>query len=330
MKDAARALDGADLAARAPGDPGGTRSNALDRPAPGDARCGFGLDARRPTAEDVRMFGRGLPIEGTAGVRSRALVVTALLVAAFGVADVVRGAPALGLVVGVRVAWIAVLLAVSRDLPRPRALGGALAATAVATSVLALGALAWAGGPGGESMIFLVTVPLFVAVLLPDRVAPAAFASALAVACVSAVAALHGRPIHEVAGLAIRAAIAGGFATLGPVLHARVRREEAATIDELARVAYALEVSERQRAEAEPLAAASTRAAHDMSSPIATIACNLEWLRSAAREGRVHLDDAEALDVLEDARAAADRLRDRVVTLRAAGRAHASSGTRRT
>lgn len=268
-------------------------------------------------------------MEATARERSRAALAAALLVAAFGVADLARGAPALALVLAARAVWIAALLAVSRALLRPGSGTGAFVAAA-SSSVFALAALAWAdrGGAGGP-IVFLVTAPLFVAVFLPDRPAPTALASVLAVVCAAGVASMHGRPPSEIALLTLRAAVAGGFATLCTALHARVRRAEAATVDELARVADALEASERQRAEGDPIAVATTRVravAHDMSSPIATIACNLEWLRSAAREGRVHLDDAEALDVLDDARAAADRLRDRIGALReAAGRARATS-----
>jgi signal transduction histidine kinase len=62
--------------------------------------------------------------------------------------------------------------------------------------------------------------------------------------------------------------------------------------------------------------------AHDMSNPLASLKSNLEWLRDALEEGRLEApeDQAEAREVLRDAREAAERLRVDVGALRAAGR----------
>jgi signal transduction histidine kinase len=74
---------------------------------------------------------------------------------------------------------------------------------------------------------------------------------------------------------------------------------------------------------------ATTRAsvaavAHDMANPLASLRSNLEWLRDALEEGRLPRDEAEAREVLRDAREATERLRVDVGALRAAGRGEAS------
>jgi signal transduction histidine kinase len=62
--------------------------------------------------------------------------------------------------------------------------------------------------------------------------------------------------------------------------------------------------------------------AHDMSSPLATLKANLEWLRDALEHGRLDApeEQAEARAVLRDAREATERLRADVGALREAGR----------
>lgn len=85
----------------------------------------------------------------------------------------------------------------------------------------------------------------------------------------------------------------------------------------------------------EPAAAAAGRAspatvaraavaavAHDMSNPLAALRSNLEWLRDALETGRLDApeEQAEAREVLRDAREAAERLRAEVGALREAGR----------
>jgi signal transduction histidine kinase len=66
--------------------------------------------------------------------------------------------------------------------------------------------------------------------------------------------------------------------------------------------------------------------AHDMSNPLASLRSNLEWLRDALEAGRLEApaDQAEAREVLRDAREAAERLRADVGALRAAGRGEAA------
>jgi hypothetical protein len=57
-----------------------------------------------------------------------------------------------------------------------------------------------------------------------------------------------------------------------------------------------------------------------MANPLASLRSNLEWLRDALEEGRIVREQAEAREVLRDAREATERLRVDVGALRAAGR----------
>jgi signal transduction histidine kinase len=98
---------------------------------------------------------------------------------------------------------------------------------------------------------------------------------------------------------------------MGSVLQERARRTEIALAEERAHAMAALAASERRRAEAEPLAAAGSRAvaaAHDMSGPIAAIRANLGWLDEALRDGRVSAADEELPAVVREARAAVEAL----------------------
>ncbi len=267
------------------------------------------------------MLPGGLPIESTSRARSRAALVAATLVAAFGALDVARGSRALAAILCARALWIASLVLLSWIVRRPRASSGPLSVLAC-TSVASIAVLVHeGGGTASGSFVYLVTAPVFVALFLPNRVAPSALAGLVATGCVAAVSYLQGRAAADVAALAARAAIAGGFAILFTWQQNRVRREEIDVVGHLARLAEALEASERRLAEEEPLAAAGTKArdvAHSMSSPLAAISCNLDWLRDAAQDGRVRLEDEEAAGVIDDARAAADRLRERIGALRQA------------
>ena len=74
---------------------------------------------------------------------------------------------------------------------------------------------------------------------------------------------------------------------------------------------------ERPAPTADPLPAA---VAHRMSSPLSALKTNLEWLRDALEAGRLRepgRDEAEAREVLRDAREAAEALRADVGQLRA-------------
>lgn len=261
-------------------------------------------------------------------VSTRAHAVAAVAAAAgvllFGAGDVWQGAPHLGLVLAARATWAAALLALAAHVLRAR--DGQLplpAAVAAVASVAALSALAWADGFSGTGPAsYLVTAPLFVAILVPDpRVA--AVGAAASVAGTLGVGAVLGLPAVEVALAAARSAIAGAFAVFGSALQARARRAEVALAAERARAMEALAASERRREEAEPLVAAGSRAsaaAHDMAGPIAALRANLDWLDAALSEGRLRPGDPELPAAVGDARAAVEALVRALGDLRRAGR----------
>lgn len=271
-------------------------------------------------------------------VATRAHAMGAIVAAAgvllLGAGDVYRGAPHLFLVLSARAIWAAALLLIAAHTLR----GGGRpitvpAAIAVVASVAALAALVWADGfSGSGSAAYLVTAPLFVAILVPDaRVA--AVGAVASLAGTVAVGAAVGLPPARVAAVAIRSAFAGAFAIFGCLLQERARRSELGLAEERARAMEALAASERRRAEAEPLAVAGSRAAavaHDMSGSISALRVNLGWLDEALRDGRVAARDPETASVLHDARASAEALLRAVGDLRrealAARRAGAAAG----
>jgi signal transduction histidine kinase len=155
--------------------------------------------------------------------------------------------------------------------------------------------------------------------------------AALAVAAVVALAAagLAGSGVLH----AVLLAAAGGFA-LGFATASRPRLEAPAEVG-AAREPPGREPPPVPAAAAPgPAALAAERAtiaavAHDMSSPLATLKSNLEWLRDALDHGRLRAppdEEAEAREVLRDARDAAERLRADVGVLRARGNGNGGRG----
>jgi signal transduction histidine kinase len=135
-------------------------------------------------------------------------------------------------------------------------------------------------------------------------------------------AAAGGFALGIAAALAIADARAEGRAEAEAAIAEEVRRARAD--DRQAEPAYA-RTSGREAFAPGNGAAAVARAtvaavAHDMSNPLASLKSNLEWLRDALEAGRLDADQAEAREVLRDAREAAERLRVDVGQLRAAGR----------
>lgn len=240
-----------------------------------------------------------MSIQLDARARGFAVVAIAAIVSLFAAGDLLRGVPRPGLVLAARGAWVAVLLilgvvVLGRGERRARLAEG----VAALVSIGALAILAWAdGGSATGSLAFLVTAPLFIAVILPDS-RLAAWSSLASLAAVVTVAVALGRAPHESIALGARAAVAGAFAFFGSALHERARRAEIALALERARAVEALSV----------VGSEASVVAHDMSGPIAAIKGNLGWLAEAAEGGRLHAEEADVRDALRDARAAADAL----------------------
>jgi len=250
-----------------------------------------------------------MPIEVNARARGFVVVMVAAGVALLAAGDLLRGAPRLGVVLAVRAVWIAALLLLAVLVHRRG--GPPTRAPAVAVALVSIGALAvlaWADEGTTGALVFLVASPLFIAVVVPDsRVA--AVAAVASLAAVAGVAAALGRAPLEAIGLGARAAIAGAFACFGSALHERARRTEVALAVERARAVEALSAA----------GAKAAVAAHDMSGPLAAIKGNLSWLAEAVEGGRLHAEEAEAREALQDARAAAEALAVAVGRLREAG-----------
>jgi C4-dicarboxylate-specific signal transduction histidine kinase len=112
-------------------------------------------------------------------------------------------------------------------------------------------------------------------------------------------------------------------AVLGAASSRKIRRAEIALAEERARALEALEKSERRQAEVEKLAAAGSRAAgvaHDMSNPLASMRCNLDWLRDAVDEGRLAADKDEIAQVIRETRECLDRLGQNLQEFRSVAR----------
>lgn len=168
---------------------------------------------------------------------------------------------------------------------------------------------------------FLFAAPLLVAVLVPEAVRSVLAIAAATTVATAALFALRGAPAIDVALHAAQAAVAGAFAVIGCLSVARVRRAERALETERLRAVEALERSERRCAEVELLAAAGSRGArlaHDLSNPLASMRANLEWLDGVGQAGRLHLEEAEVLDVVGETRACVERVAEQVREFRSA------------
>jgi len=272
----------------------------------------------------TRMSEAQLPIESSARVRSRMALVVAGLLFLFAVADALRGAPNLVIVLGARMVWVAALLGASRallfsDARRTEWVAGAC----FVVSLASLGVLSLNGGPQGMANAYLITAPLFFYALVPDAVRLLAFASAATVVTAVAITLAMGKGVEDAAFFALRAVASGVVAVLGAVSSRKIRRAEIALAEERARAIEALERSEKRQAEVEKLAAAGSRAAgvaHDMSNPLASMRCNLDWLHEVAEEGRLAADRAEVAQVIQETRESLARLGQNLQEFRSVAR----------
>ncbi|MFT3917267.1 MAG: histidine kinase dimerization/phospho-acceptor domain-containing protein [Anaeromyxobacteraceae bacterium] len=108
-----------------------------------------------------------------------------------------------------------------------------------------------------------------------------------------------------------------------------MRAAEIGLAADRARALEALAASQQRQVEVEQLAAAGTKAAscaHDMSNPLASMRCNLDWLREAAEQDRLEADRGEVLEVIQETRECLDRLGHQLQdfrTIARTARAHA-------
>jgi len=265
-----------------------------------------------------------LPIESSARVRSRIALVAALLLLALALADALRSGPALTVTLGARLVWVVALLGASRALlfTDPRRTEW-VAGACFMVSLGALGVLGVQGGPSSAAQAYLVTAPLAFYALVPDGVRLLALASGATVVTAAWVRIALGSGVDEAALNALRALASGVVAVLGAVSAQKIRRAEIALAEERARALEALERSEKRQAVVERLAAAGSRAAgvaHDMSNPLASMRCNLDWLREAADAGRLAAEGAEVAQVIQETRECLERLGQNLQEFRSVAR----------
>jgi signal transduction histidine kinase len=178
-------------------------------------------------------------------------------------------------------------------------------------SICALTYLSSLTGEASGAHAFLVTAPLVFVILVPDATR-GLFVAAVATVIATVVSQLlRGESTGTAAMDGLRALASGVVAVLGAVSARTMRDAEIALAEERTRAVEALERSERRQAEVEKLAAAGSKAAgvaHDMSNPLASMRCNLDWLRQTAEEGRLEADREEAVQVIRETRECLDRL----------------------
>jgi signal transduction histidine kinase len=128
----------------------------------------------------------------------------------------------------------------------------------------------------------------------------------------------------------VRALAASAVALLGSGLQVTTRREELELERGRVLAEEALARSELRRVVAERMAEAGSRAAraaHDMSSPLASLRANVDWLREElSRDDLSRANLPEVHEVLDELRTAVDRLAGEVQDLRATVRAARSGG----
>jgi signal transduction histidine kinase len=273
-----------------------------------------------------------LPIESSARVRSRIAFAAGVILLVFAGAEALRGGPALGAVLSARLVWALALLAASHLLLHGEERSSeALITACFVLSVVALTVLTVMGGSRSAAGAYLITAPLVFAALLPGAVRALLVASVVTALAAAGSEVLLGHGAGDAAMNALRAIASGVVAVLGAVSAERIRRAEIALAEERARALEALERSERRQAEVEGLAAAGSKAAgvaHDMSNPLASIRCNLDWLRETAEEGRLESDREEAVQVIRETRECLDRLGQNLQEFRTVARSARALATR--
>jgi signal transduction histidine kinase len=230
----------------------------------------------------------------------------------------------LAVVLPARLSWALALLAASWLLRRgAQRFTEALVTACFLVSVGALLVLSVVKGRGSPAVAYLVIAPILFAVLAPDAVRGLAVASAVTMVAAAATELLLGGGPAEAALNAVRAFASGAVAVLGAVSATRTREAEIRLAGERARALEALELSERRQAEVAKLAAAGSRAAgvaHDMSNPLASLRCNLDWLREAAEGNRLEEERDETVQVIRETRECLDRLGQNLQEFRSVAR----------
>jgi signal transduction histidine kinase len=232
--------------------------------------------------------------------------------------DLARSARSRPLLLGGRVLLLLVLVGGAWLLGRPgngrraRAIasaGGALAAAGFAAVAFAT------GGSAGPYLPLLPLLPIVFLVAVPDEPAAVLALGGVGAALGLAIVAEEGGGATRLAFWAVLHVSAAVYATIGAVLHRRVRQRETAARAELA-------ASEARRVQAERMTLLGRVVAgvsHDVNNPLSALSADLRWLEQAARGG-TPAPPEEVAEVAGEARAALERLRRIVLDLGALAR----------
>ncbi len=199
--------------------------------------------------------------------------------------------------------------------PMVVAYAGALSANFA--SVLGLLALATQGaGTASPHFLFLIAVPILLALIVPDDLPTAGLTGLVALVGGAWLFRAEGRPWADLARWATGVFVVVGLALAATALH-RLRQRRALATEQARSLAVAqLAESERARILAERWATVGLLAdgvAHDVNSPLGSLRSNLAFAREELGAGRV----AEVDEALSDAQEGVERIREIVASLRA-------------
>jgi signal transduction histidine kinase len=225
-----------------------------------------------------------------------------------------------GPLLGVRMAWVALLVAVALELPRAssRRYGFLLPFAGVVSCWLYATTVWLNGGIASPDFQYMVLLPLVMMVLFQDEVI-ACSASALAtISGVAMLAWLGDAPMSFVADNLSTDVSVGILAVFGTFSFRRVRIAELTTQRARAEALEQLALSEHRRAQAERLASLGQLAAgvaHEINNPLHAVSASLEFLagEGVRCEG---LSTAETDAVLGDTRLGIARIAQIVRDLR--------------